>query len=296
MYRREFWGLVTLHGIMELGQLWFRWWLVAWRYHATIWTSVDKEKNYCVRTWLNKFGLQKLPLKEKHLKCKVFCSDLNISVHCLRQQCLRCAGSSNLYFSLVYFFFGIWFPTNLQCWRSVVEPEMYLLGLFEPRALWGSWPVTLHADQAPVPLMVFISCSGFNRGLGCFGLGCARLIMGRFCTRRDCYTVVACARFRCDCWGTCWAGARQILVRFRVWSAYRWWDRRQSCEICTCTLILMTKISFYLFVFVLNLCCSLVQLCHVMLAINCTELNWIELKRLRKQPSKQMLCKFSGKN
>ena len=102
--------------------------------------------------------------------------------------------------------------------------------------------------------------------------------------------------FRCDRLGTCWAGARQILVGFRVWSAYRWWDRRQSCEICTCTLILMTKISFHLFVFVLNLCCSLVQLCHVMLAINCTELNWIELKRLRKQPSKQMLCKFSGKN
>ena len=34
---------------------------------------------------------------------------------------------------------------------------MYLLGLFGTRALWGSWPVTLNADQAPVPLMVFIS-------------------------------------------------------------------------------------------------------------------------------------------
>ena len=37
---------------------------------------------------------------------------------------------------------------------------------------------------------------------------------------------------------------------------------------------------FLFFVFVLNLCCSLVVLCHVMLAINCTELktelNWIE--------------------
>ena len=153
---------------------------------------------------------------------------------------------------------------------SVVEPEMYLLGL---------WPVTLNADQAPAPLTVFISGSGFDRGLGCFGLGCARPIVGRFCTRRDRYTVVACARFRCDRWGTCWAGARQILVGFRVWSGYRWWVRRQSCEICTCTLILMTK-NLLIFCFVLNLCCSLVVLCHVMLAINCTELNWIELSSL----------------
>ena len=37
---------------------------------------------------------------------------------------------------------------------------------------------------------------------------------------------------------------------------------------------------FLLFVFVLNLCCSLVVLCHVMLAINWTELNWIELLML----------------
>ena len=150
---------------------------------------------------------------------------------------------------------------------------MYLLGLFGPRARWGSWPVTLNADQAPVPLTVFISGSDFDRNLGCFGLGCARPIVGRFCTHRNRYTVVACTRFRCDRWGTCWAGARQILVGFRAWSGYRWWDRRQSCEICTCTLILMTKISFFIFCFVLNLCCSLVVLCHVMLAINCTELN-----------------------
>ena len=36
------------------------------------------------------------------------------------------------------------------------------------------------------------------------------------------------------------------------------------------------KISFHFFVFVLNLCCSFVELCHVMLAINCIKLksNW----------------------
>ena len=44
--------------------------------------------------------------------------------------------------------------------ESVVEPEMFLLGLFGPRAPWGSWSVTLNADQAPVPLTVFISVSG----------------------------------------------------------------------------------------------------------------------------------------
>ena len=96
-----------------------------------------------------------------------------------------------------------------------------------------------HADQAPVPLTVILSGSGFDRGLGCFGLGCAWPIMGRFCTSRDRYTVVACARFRCDRWGTFWAGARQILVGFRVRSGYRWWDGRHSCENCTCTSILM---------------------------------------------------------
>ena len=186
-------------------------------------------------------------------------------------------GSSNLYFSHVYFVFGIWFPNDLQCWRSVVEHEMYLFGLFGPRARWGSWPVTLNADQAPVPLTVFISGSDFDLGLGCFGWGCARPIVRRFCTRRDRYTVEACARFRCDRWGTCWAGARQILVGFRVWSGYRWWDRRQSCEICTCTLILMTKRYFY-FLFcsqsLLFACC--IMSCHVGNKLYWIKLNWIE--------------------
>ena len=70
--------------------------------------------------------------------------------------------------------------------------------------------------------------------------------------------------FRCDRWGTSWAGARQILVGFRVWSGYRWWDRRQSCEICTCTLILMTKIYFYFLLCsesLLFACC--IMSCHV---------------------------------
>ena len=43
---------------------------------------------------------------------------------------------------------------DFQCWSSVVEPVMYLLGLFGPRAHWASWPVTLNADQAPPLLTV----------------------------------------------------------------------------------------------------------------------------------------------
>ena len=217
---------------------------------------------------------KKSPLKEKHLKCRVFCSDLNISVHCLRQQCLHCAGFEQFIFQPCVFRVRYLIFTDLQCLRSVVEPEMYLLGLFGPRALWGSWPATLDADPAPVPLTVFRSDSEFERSLGFFGLGCARPIVGRFCTRCDCYTVVACAKFRCDRWDTFWAGARHSFVGFRVRSGYRWWDGRQSCEICPCTSILMTKISIQ-FLFLLYACC--IMSCHVMLAINCTKiekLNW----------------------
>ena len=36
---------------------------------------------------------------------------------------------------------------------------MYLVWLFRPRALWGSWQGTLNADQASVPLTVFRSGS-----------------------------------------------------------------------------------------------------------------------------------------
>ena len=116
---------------------------------------------------------------------------------------------------------------------------------------------------------------GFRSGFGVLWFGVCSADRGRFCTRSDRYTVVACARFRCDRWGTCWAGARQILVGFQVWSGYRWWDRRQSCEICTCTLIHMTKISFsFLFCSesLLFACC--IMSCHVGNKLYWIELNW----------------------
>ena len=145
-----------------------------------------------------------------------------------RQQCLCCAGFEQFISYPCVFRVRYLISTDLQCWRLVVEPEMYLLALFVPMA--GDtqcWPGTRPTDGISIGF-------GFQSGFGGFGLG-----------RRDCYTVVACARFGWDRWGTFWARARQILVGFRVRSGYHWWDGRQRCEICTCTSILMTKISFH---------------------------------------------------
>ena len=76
---------------------------------------------------------------------------------------------------------------------------------------------------------------GFRSGFGMLWFGVCTADRGAFLIRRDSYTVVACAKFRCDQWGTFRAGSRQILIEFRVRSRYRWWDGRQSCEICTFT-------------------------------------------------------------
>ena len=35
------WCLVTQYGDIDLGQLWRRWWLVAWRHQGITWTNVD---------------------------------------------------------------------------------------------------------------------------------------------------------------------------------------------------------------------------------------------------------------
>ena len=160
--------------------------------------------------------------------------------------------------------------TDLQCWRSVVEPEMYL-GCLGPvrygaRARWHSM-LTRRLSHWWYFYRVRVSIGVW--GALVWGLA----DRGAVCTRRDRSTVVACAKLRYDRWGTFWTGARQILIGFRVRSGYRCWDGRQSCEICTSTSVLMTKIFFH-FVFVLYLCCSLVVLCHVTLAINCTKLNF----------------------
>ena len=184
-------------------------------------------------------------------------------------------GSRNLYFTHVYFGFDIWFPLTSNVGDWSLNPKCTYLGCLGPMhcEAHGRWHsmLTRHRSnlwryfyQVRVSIRVWAALvwGVLGRSWG-----------GFFACSNNC-TVVACAKFRCDQWGMFWAGARQILVGFRVWSMYHWWDGRQSCEICTCTSILMTKISFhFLFLFWI----SVVRLlyCHVMLAINCTKLNWI---------------------
>ena len=73
---------------------------------------------------------------------------------------------------------------------------------------------TLNADPAPVPLTVFRSGSGFDRRLGCFGLGCARPIVGRFYTRTDRYTLLCVRIF------VVIGGVRFELEHHRFWSDF----------------------------------------------------------------------------
>ena len=57
---------------------------------------------------------------------------------------------------------------------------------------------TVSCDQAPVPLTIFRSNSKLDENLKCSSLKCTLLITTKVCTRHDSYTVVACAKFRCD--------------------------------------------------------------------------------------------------
>ena len=41
------WGLVAPYGDIDLGQHWFRQWLVAWRHQAITWTNVDVSLRSC---------------------------------------------------------------------------------------------------------------------------------------------------------------------------------------------------------------------------------------------------------
>ena len=56
-------------------------------------------------------------------------------------------------------------------WRSVVELEMYLLGLLGPRALWGSWPVTLKCWPGVCPTDGISIGFGFRSGFGVLWFG-----------------------------------------------------------------------------------------------------------------------------
>ena len=132
--------------------------------------------------------------------------------HCfLRQYCLHCAGFAQ--FILAMCISGSIF----NFLTSNVEDRS--LNLKYTWVVWALCTVglvagTLSADSAPVPLMVFRSGSGFDRRLSCFGLGCTRPIVGRFCSRRDRYTLLCVRIF------VVIGGVRFELEHHRFWSDF----------------------------------------------------------------------------
>ena len=115
------------------------------------------------------------------------------------------------------------------------------------------WPGTCPTDGISIEF-------GFRSGLGVLWFGVCSADRGAILhTSRPLHLRGVC---EISLWSVdaFWAGARQSFVGFWVRSGYRWWDGRQSCEICPCTSILMTKISFH-FLFLLFACC--IMSCHV---------------------------------
>ena len=151
---------------------------------------------------------------------------------------------------------------------------MYLLGLFGPRALWGSWPVTLNADQTPVPLTVFISGSGSIGVWGVLVWVCSADRGAVLHTSRPLHCRGVC---KISLWSVGYALTRSASDFGRVSALVRVSLVGQAPELWNLDMYVNSHDQniFLFFVIVPNLCCSLVVLCHVMLAINCTELNWM---------------------
>ena len=165
--------------------------------------------------------------------------------------------------------FDFHWPPMLEIGRWTWNVLTWVAG---PRALWGSWPVTLDADRAPVPLTVFRSDSGFDRGLGFFGLGVLGRSWGDFAHvttvtpswRVRNFVVIGGIRFEPERGGVLSGfGFGRGIVGGTGVRAVKSAHVRQS--------------SWPKYLFIFCFCCSLVVLCHVMLAINCTKiekLNW----------------------
>ena len=69
------WGLLTPYGDRDLGQHWFRLWLVAWRHQAITWTNVDWSsvkpngiRIRAIRQEMPQTSITKLCLKTTYLK------------------------------------------------------------------------------------------------------------------------------------------------------------------------------------------------------------------------------------
>ena len=77
--------------------------------------------------------------------CRVFCSDLNDSFHCLRQPWSPLDGQS-IFQQCVFRLWHLYFQ-----WPGMLEIGRWtcnIFGLLGPHALWRSWPVTLNAEQS----------------------------------------------------------------------------------------------------------------------------------------------------
>ena len=63
-------GLVTPYGDRDLGQLWLRQWLVAWRHQAITWTNVDLSSVMSLGIHLRELSLNdvKIPINKTRLK------------------------------------------------------------------------------------------------------------------------------------------------------------------------------------------------------------------------------------
>ena len=93
-YSQTYCGLVDPYGNMDLGQHWFRWWLVAWRHQAIIWTNVHFSLvRFCgilLRTishWIPMLLLCVMSLKIKLLKLSPRANELMFVMVLFRVRC-----------------------------------------------------------------------------------------------------------------------------------------------------------------------------------------------------------------
>ena len=78
----------------------------------------------------------------------------------------------------------------------------------------------LNSIQAPVPLSIFRSNSKFDENSKHSNVTYTPPITKIFCTRHDSFTVVTCAKYRCDRWGIFKTRAFWIFIEFRIRSKY----------------------------------------------------------------------------
>ena len=144
-----------------------------------IWTSFAKETNSRVRTRLNKFCSKKITIKAEAIKMsgilfrpQYFNSLLSTAMSPLS----RVRAIYILVMCILGSIFDFQWPPILEIGRWTWYVLTWVVWAACTVALVAgdsqSWPGTCTTDGT--------SGSGFDRGFGCFGLGCARPIVGGF--------------------------------------------------------------------------------------------------------------------